>query len=81
VRFRTFNFPGWTAWLDEKRSEIKTEAATGAILLDVPGGRYRIRLVFRDTFVRLAGKLISLATAITLIVILSAKRTGPGKAA
>ena len=70
VRFRTFNFPGWTAWLDEKRIEIKTEAGTGAILLDVPGGRHRIRLVFRDTPIRLAGKLISFAASITLIVII-----------
>jgi hypothetical protein len=79
VRFRTFNFPGWTAFLDEKGCDIKTEAGTGAILLDVPGGRHRIRLVFRDTPVRLAGKLISLATAIVLIVILSAKYPRPGK--
>jgi hypothetical protein len=69
VRFRTFNFPGWTAWLDEKRSEMKTEAGTGAILLDVPRGRHQIKLVFRDTPIRLAGKLISLATAILLIII------------
>jgi hypothetical protein len=69
VRFRIFNFPGWTAFLDEKRCEIKTEGGTGAILLDVPGGRHRIRIVFRDTPVRLAGKLISFTTAIALIVI------------
>ena len=69
VRFRTFNFPGWTAWLDEQKSEIKTEAGSGAILIDVPGGRHRIRLAFRDTPVRLAGKLISLATAIVIIIL------------
>jgi hypothetical protein len=71
VRFRTFNFPGWTALLDGTRRELKTEAATGAMLVEVPGGRHRIRLEFRDTPVRLAGKLISLATAIALIIILS----------
>lgn len=73
LRVRTFNFPGWTAYIDGIRTEINTERDTRVMLVNVPAGKHRMRLVFRDTPVRLAGKLISLATAIVMIVIFSAK--------
>lgn len=74
LRLRTFNFPGWTAYVDGERREITTETATGAMLVNIPAGMHRIRLVFRDTPVRFFGKLISIATAMALIGILSAKK-------
>jgi hypothetical protein len=70
VRFSTFNFPGWTAYMDGDRENIKTEADTGAIMVNVPKGYHRLKLVFQDTPARKAGKMISLVSLIALFSIL-----------
>jgi len=36
VRIRTFNFPGWKAYVDGVPTEIMTEGLTGSILINVP---------------------------------------------
>jgi hypothetical protein len=64
VRFRTFNFPGWSAYLDDARAEISTETDTHAIMVHVPPGNHRLELLFNDTPVRRYSKLISLVSFI-----------------
>jgi len=64
VRFRTFNFPGWSAYLDGARAEISTETDTRAIMVNVPPGNHRLELLFKDTPIRRYGKLISLVSFI-----------------
>ena len=66
VRFRTFNFPGWSAYLDGARAEISEETDTRAIMVHVPPGNHRLELLFKDTPVRCYGKLISLVSFILL---------------
>jgi hypothetical protein len=46
------------------------------MLINMPTGKHRLRLVFRDTPVRVVGKLISLGTAMVLIIILAVMGTG-----
>jgi len=70
VRIRTFNFPGWTAYIDGKVTAIKAEEGTRAILVDVPKGNHLLELSFRDTPVRLLGKIISLLSFIIFAAIL-----------
>ncbi len=70
ARVRTFNFPGWSAYLDGVPAAIKSETGTDAILVDVPAGNHRVYLVFQDTPVRKAGKFISLISFIAVISIL-----------
>ncbi len=73
LKVRSFNFPGWTAYIDGIRTNINTEADTRAMLLNVPAGKHSVRVFFRDTPVRLAGKLISLITATAVIVLFLSK--------
>ncbi len=70
VRIRTFNFPGWEAYLDNLPTGIRTETRSGAIVLDVPNGRHTLKLIFKDTSPRLAGKTITaISIALSLLVI------------
>lgn len=81
VRFRTFNFPGWTAYLDGARTKIMAEVGTQAILVNVPKGDHRLVLVFEDTPIRYFGKLISLVSVILLSIFLLSYKYIPRKAA
>lgn len=65
ARIRTFNFPGWTAHVDDRQAEIKTETGTGAMLIDIPEGKHRLHLIFKDTPVRFYGELVSLLTLVS----------------
>jgi uncharacterized membrane protein len=69
VRIRTFNFPGWKAYIDGGETEIKTEKDVGAMLIDIPEGEHRMVLKFEDTPVRYYSKLISLLSFISIVVI------------
>ncbi|MBS1238505.1 MAG: hypothetical protein H6R39_165 [Deltaproteobacteria bacterium] len=77
LRIRTFNFPGWKAYLDGREIGIKSEDKTGMILVDVPEGTHRIKLVFEDTAVRFYGKVVSLLSVLSLLLFgLLGKRKG-----
>lgn len=80
ARIRGFDFPGWTAYLDEKRSEIKAEAGTRAIRIDVPAGNHRLNLIFKDTPVRRCGKMISICSLILLSTYTFAQKYAQRKA-
>jgi hypothetical protein len=60
LRIRTFNFPGWTAYIDGVKTEIKTENDTGAMLIDIPPGKHILTLKFQDTPIRYYSKFVSL---------------------
>ena len=59
IRIRTFYFPGWTAYIDDVKSEIAAEEGLRAILVNVPKGSHRLKLIFSDTPVRFYGKIVS----------------------
>ena len=67
VRIRTFNFPGWTAHIDGIPAMIKSEDGTKAILVDVPKGDHFLKLNFKDTPIRIIGKIVSLLSFIILL--------------
>ncbi|HMY70922.1 MAG TPA: 6-pyruvoyl-tetrahydropterin synthase-related protein, partial [Blastocatellia bacterium] len=46
ARIETYNYPNWIAWLDDSRVEIKSEAGTGLMLIDLPAGQHRLSLSF-----------------------------------
>jgi uncharacterized membrane protein len=69
VRIRTFNFPGWKAYVDGKQTEIRTEEGAGAMLIDIPKGKYTLVLKFEDTPLRYYSKLISLFSFAIMILI------------
>jgi uncharacterized membrane protein len=71
VRFRTFDFPGWRAFIDGVSAEIQTERDTQAIMVIVPKGEHRLVLQFQDTTVRRCGKLITLLSLIALSLLIA----------
>jgi uncharacterized membrane protein YfhO len=66
VRVRTFNFPGWKAYIDNRQTEIKTEAGTGAMIIDIPEGKHTIEITFMDTPIRYYSKIISFASFVII---------------
>src|SRR3990170_6447198 len=74
LRIRTFNFQGWTAYIDGVKTEIKTENDTGAILIDIPPGRHTMMLKFVDTPIVYYSKLISLASFSGIIILVIFKK-------
>ena len=77
LRIRTFDFPGWKAYMDGRQTKIMTEKGTGAILIRSEPGRHILELRFTDTPVRYYSKIISVASlfVITLLALFY-KRTG-----
>ena len=80
VRIRTFNFPGWKAYIDKKQTEIRTEEDVGAMLIDIPKGRHDLVIRFEDTPVRYYAKLLSLISLFSVFVlVLFSKKLGRSK--
>lgn len=69
MRVRTFNFPGWKAFIDGKLTGINSEGGTGAILVEIPRGEHLIELTFRDTPVRHYSKLVTIYSLLFIIVL------------
>jgi len=76
LRIRTFNFPGWKAYVDGKQTEIKTEEGAGAMLVDIPQGEHKLVLKFEDTPVRHYAKIMSiLSFGIAVLLVFFSKKT------
>jgi len=71
LRIRTFNFPGWQAYMDGIPTEIRTEEFTGAILINIPEGKHRLVIKFEDTPVRYYSKVISLVSLLGIVFMLA----------
>jgi hypothetical protein len=74
LQFRTSNFPGWTAAVDDSPVEIR-EGAVKNIVIDVPAGSHEVRLEHRPTLVRRVGGLVTaLAVALLVSIVVAANR-------
>jgi uncharacterized membrane protein YfhO len=69
LRFSTFYFPGWEARIDGNRSSIMVGKDTGSIFIEVPEGKHKIELSFRDTLIRYYGKVISIISLVLLFLV------------
>jgi len=58
-RLNTFNFPGWTAYLDDKPITVSDANDYKLITVSVPQGNHRLRFVFEDIPVRKTANIIS----------------------
>lgn len=54
VRFRTYNFPGWTAYVDKNRVPMMSDK-DGVMTVDVPAGIHSVEAVFQNSPPRTAG--------------------------
>ena len=74
LRIRTFNFPGWTAYIDNMQTEIRTKKDIGDMLIDIPSGEHILRLRFVDTPIRYYSKLISLFSFFLMAFLVMTKK-------
>jgi len=69
VVYRAFYFPGWEAWLDGWPVSLSSVPPLGLMAVNVPAGRHTLMVRFGSTPLRTASECISLAAALTIIVI------------
>lgn len=63
-------FPGWTASVDEKETQTYPKTDYGLVALDIQSGNHKVKVAFKNTTIRIAANLISLATLTFLMGIL-----------
>jgi len=74
LKVRTFNFPGWKAYVDDRQTKLRTTEGEGAMLIDIPKGKHALTLKFQDTPIRYYSKIISLFSFVILIFLLILQR-------
>jgi len=67
--FFTFQFPGWQAKIDGMPAPVLATGPLGRLTMDVPAGRHTVEIYFGETPVRQVANLISLASALILVVV------------
>ncbi len=67
LRFHTFYFPGWKAYLDGLEAPAYPSGELALLTVDIPAGEHQVLVRFEDTTPRLVGNLISLLTALGLV--------------
>jgi len=67
-QLNTFHFPGWIAYLDNKKINIEDDNAYKLMNITVPIGAHRLKFVFEDTLVRKVGNSLSFFSFIVVIL-------------
>mgnify|MGYP000874624056 CR=1 FL=1 len=70
LRFYTYYFPGWQAWVDGQPVPIAPDPPNGLIGVDVPAGEHTVEVRFGPTPVRRTAALISLAALAGVVMLL-----------
>ncbi|PYT04770.1 MAG: hypothetical protein DMF60_14210 [Acidobacteria bacterium] len=66
---RTFNFPGWTATVDDQQVPIKSSEDLADMEIELHPGAHRVTLDFLDTRVRRTFRIVTLCSFGLLIVL------------
>ena len=72
LHIRTFNFPGWTATVNGRSSEIITGRERSEIVIDLPAGDHRVMLDYLDTPPRRAARITTITSFSLLMAMLFA---------
>lgn len=78
ARFRTFNFPGWSARVDGTDAEIASDPV-GAQLISVPQGRHTVEVRFGSTPARNLGAATSVSGLLLVFILMLSDRLGLGR--
>lgn len=62
LQFNTFNFPGWTATLDDQPVNIRQDNPLKLITLDIPIGEHQLTINFKNTPIRTLANSVSLVS-------------------
>ncbi|HKQ88306.1 MAG TPA: 6-pyruvoyl-tetrahydropterin synthase-related protein [Candidatus Acidoferrales bacterium] len=76
IDLRLLNYPAWVVRVDGARVQPGYEPDTGQMVLPLTAGNHRIDIVFRRTWDRTLGGVISLITALVLLFLALAFRRG-----
>ncbi len=66
-RLNTFNFPGWNAYIDNKKIRIDDLNEYKLITVDIPAGSHNLKFVFEDTPIRKFANTLSLLSLIAIL--------------
>lgn len=66
-RLNTFNFPGWSAYLDNKKISIDDSNQYKLITVDIPEGSHKLTFVFEDTPIRKFANALSILTLVFVL--------------
>jgi hypothetical protein len=66
LRFHTFYFPGWKAYVDGWETPVYPAGDLALLSVDIPAGEHEVLVRFEDTPPRQLGNLVSLAAALGL---------------
>lgn len=67
LAIRTFNFPGWTAYVNGQPTQVRTGEDLGDILIELPAGSHRVTLEYRSTQARKIGEIVTVIAMLVLI--------------
>ena len=59
IRFRLFRYPGWNGYVDGKLMDALTTDARGAVVVPVPSGVSRVKLIYKRTADQTWGIVVS----------------------
>jgi hypothetical protein len=68
--YLAFDFPGWSARIDERPVEIRPSDPAGLITFDVPAGEHRLHVEFGDSPPRAFADGLSLAALLSIVVLM-----------
>ena len=71
IRLRTFSFPGWAVYIDERQIQTNMEPRIGVIMFSVPAGKHQVRVKFEHTPIRKGSAYISIAALAIYLLMLS----------
>lgn len=69
-RLNTFYFPGWEAYLDDKKIQINANNDLKLITVDIKKGVFKLKFMFKNTNVRQFANLISIVSLAVILGIL-----------
>ena len=78
ARFKTFNFPGWTARVDGVDAPIFSDPVAAQVIR-VPQGRHTVEITFTSTPARNLGAALSATGALLVCLIAFTGRLWPGR--
>ncbi len=70
VKINTIYYPGWSLYVDGKKTNINYDNQYGLMMLNIKEGKHLISGVFSETPVRLTSDLISLISIFTVVSLL-----------
>ena len=68
LSLKTFFFPGWQAYIDDKPAPTHPRGTLGLVSVTVPPGDHAVLFRFEDTPLRAAMNVVSLATLVGMLV-------------